>query len=177
MLLILEIAMLIAGIVALVKGEFNLTRNKVVRGAVARVIGVLLLAPLPIAFAIVFAVAARHTVQGRDPNDTGLRLTYALIEIGVIALFGVTAIVVAAFNAEAPKRKKRKRRDEEDEEEYEEPPRRRRPRYEDEEDDRPQPRRRPREEDEEEELPPRRRPRAADDEDRPRRRPDDRYRD
>jgi hypothetical protein len=166
MCLLLEIGMLIAGIVALVRGEFSWTRNKVVRGAAARVVGALLLLPLLLAFTVGVAIVSIHTANGRPPNDPSLRATLGFTEAASIILFFVIAILIAAIYAEPLEPELHSRRNEDFEDEDDRP----RPRS------RPRPRRAPRYEfEQEDDLPSRRRHRYEDDEDRPRR-PDDRIR-
>jgi hypothetical protein len=148
------------GIIALIKGEFYLTRDRVVRAVPARIIGVILLLPFPLAFMVGAALGLFIELRGGNVNvnDKGFMGTAAVLELMIMGGCLLAAILIAALNAK-PVRRKRRRRREDDEDEEEDRPRRR-TRYEDEEDE-----------------PPPRRPRADNDEDRPRRRPDDRIRD
>ena len=60
---IAEIAMVIMGIVTLVKGSFMVSRTRVVRGAPAYVIGAILVAVLPTALVVGFLVGQRHFIR------------------------------------------------------------------------------------------------------------------
>jgi hypothetical protein len=155
------IAFAVFGIIALVKGEFYLTRNRVVRAVPARIIGVTPLLPLPLQIVVGAFLGVVFVAKGQqvDVNDPEFQRTANVL--GAIIIVGclLAAILVAVATAKLAKRKRRRRYEEDDDEEYAD-----------------RPRRRLRTDDEEEELPPRRRPRDEDDEDRPRRRSDDRYR-
>jgi hypothetical protein len=172
--------MLIFGIIALVTGKFTLTRNKVVRGVPARIIGVILVLAFPLAILVLMAIGAVFVAQGQ-PIIMGSKaqLTMTLVEAGIIVGCFLIALVIAAMTAGPPERtiRRRRRRDPEDEDEDERPRRRRRDPEEEEEEERP--RRRPRARDEEETPPGRRvgdeRVRPRDEDDPPRRR-EERYR-
>ena len=64
MLLIAEIASLVFGIITVATGKFTLSRNKVCYGAPARVVGVLLMLPLPVALLVSIAVVAMFVARG-----------------------------------------------------------------------------------------------------------------
>ncbi len=139
----LNIIMLVAGIVILVRGKLNFTKNKVTTGAPAYIAGVILLLPLPLAFCVGFVLALR--MQARDGVVDASRIagTATAIEIGIIFVCLAIALTIAGIYAKPPleegRRKKKKR--------YEE--------YDDDDDDRPRKRRAKDDDDEDEDLPPR----------------------
>ena len=57
---ILAIGMLIAGIVALIRGKFQLTKASVVEGVPARIIGVIFLLPLPLQKKFIFLLKLKR---------------------------------------------------------------------------------------------------------------------
>lgn len=155
---IAEIACFVLGIVALVKGEIQLSANRVVRAGPARIVGVLLL-PLIIgqggAFVYGFAVGANKGIQMAQQGKQGFNeADKAALEKEiqtpalVIALAGsllplLLALVIALATA-GPRRPVRHDYDDDDDED--DRPHRRRSRHDDEdeedEDDRPRRRRR-----------------------------------
>jgi hypothetical protein len=167
---IAEIAAFVFGIIAIVKGRFSLTRNRVVQGAPARVIGVLLMMPLILGQGgeLVYgaAIGARRGFErareGKqfgpaDVQDLQKDVIGPALVINIVgsALPLLLAFAIAVAKAEVPERPSRRRRrprldDDEDDEELD---RRRRRRDEDE------------EEDDYDDRPRRRRPRRGDDED------------
>jgi len=98
MILGVEIAMLVVGLLALVRGRMTISKTKVVTGTAARLLGLLALTPLPVAFA---AVALYVAVSGVGDPERFLednKLTLMLIEAGVvigiaILVFGIGAAI------------------------------------------------------------------------------------
>jgi hypothetical protein len=125
MLLIIEIALLVMGIMALARGEIKLSQRKVVTGAPARLIGLLAMAPLPIAFAIGFIHGVMHGAQAGPNNDPvkfakDNMLFYAMIEAGILLVVGVLLVTIALACAKDPRDLKRARREEQyDDDEWE----------------------------------------------------------
>ena len=160
----LGVGMIIAGIMAIIRGRLQLTQTKAVQGVAARLLGVALLTPLPVGF----LVALVYTIMSVDPNRPDQveewtkknSMTLDLIVAGVEIGLGLVIVVIAAFLAKPlPKKGHRFRRREDDYDDYE---------------DEPRPRRHRRSADDEDDIPRRRRPDADDyDDDRPRRRRDD----
>jgi hypothetical protein len=151
---VMGIGMLVFGIIALVRGQFSLTRTKVVTGVPARIIGLILLLPLPLMLVGGLLIGIVYAAQGKQPTADDLRGVGIVLELGVILTCFLVAVIIAGATAQPPKR--RRPRDDEDEEDRDEEPRPRR--YAEDEED--QPRRR-----------------RADEDEGPRpRRPDDRYR-
>ena len=71
MILGMEIGLAIFGLIALVKGKMTVSKNKVVVGAAARLLGLLALTPLPAAllFVVLYAAAQGGQVRlGRNPD-------------------------------------------------------------------------------------------------------------
>jgi hypothetical protein len=83
-------AMLGMGMGALVKGKINLSTSRVVDGVWARLIGVILLVPLPLYFAIPFAFGV-----GRGQQMAERRQELVIIAMALVAV----AVVFAAFIA------------------------------------------------------------------------------
>jgi hypothetical protein len=138
MCLIAEICSLIFGIITLAMGKFTLTRTKVVKGAPAYVIGILLILPLPIAFGFAFVVVAMLTAQGNQIDPAKPPIGLVIGELGIFLVCFVTALIIAIVNARPEGAKRKPRREEFDEDEAED--RWNRPGDYDEE-DRPRPRR------------------------------------
>jgi len=101
-----EIAALVIGIIALVKGKISLTRKWVVTGARARWIGALLILPIPLAFVVAFApglvvaISAAGRQQRLDPHD--LWTMGVIIELSVFALCAGVAILIGALARKEP---------------------------------------------------------------------------
>lgn len=102
---IAEIAMFIFGIMTLAKGSFTLSRNRVVRGAPAYVIGAILTAVLPVVLGIGFAIGFFIAAKGGNPQDMKIGPLAAVDPIVVLlALVAVLAIGLAT-GKEPQKRK------------------------------------------------------------------------
>lgn len=97
MLCILEIAMTVMGIMALIKGEVKLSKNKVVRAPMAYIIGVILTATFPIALMIGLGIGFYYGANGQE-----LPMAAVLIDVVVIAIMGASAAVLAFTTAENP---------------------------------------------------------------------------
>jgi hypothetical protein len=143
----LGVGMIIAGIMAIVRGRLQLTQTKAVQGVGARLLGIALLTPLPIGF----LVALVYTILSVDPNRPDQveewtkqhSMTLDLIVAGVEIALGLVIIIIAAFLAKPlPKKGVRSRRGDDDYDDYEDAPPRRRKSAKDE-DDIPRRRRRP----------------------------------
>src|SRR5207253_8175841 len=122
---------LIFGIITLAKGKLTLTSSKVVYGAPARVIGVILTLPLPLALLVGFLIGFTMAAQGKPAEGKDM-LKFAPIDLGLVAAALLASLGIALATAERPRRKRRPAFEDEYEEEYEERPRRRRRRDEDE---------------------------------------------
>jgi hypothetical protein len=118
MLLILEIVMLICGIVVLITGKFSLTRTKVVRGAVARIIGGVMILPLPLALGAALLIGVVLGASGRVPDMDKFKMFGTIMELAIVLICFVTAMVIAGVYAKPSPPERRRRRRDEDEEEY-----------------------------------------------------------
>jgi hypothetical protein len=161
MILGMEIGLAIFGLIAMVKGKMTVSKNKVVVGAPARLLGLLALTPLPAALLFVLLYVAS---QGGQINDDD-KWTVTGIEAGTVILIAILVFVLAAAVGITPKEAEQRERrasgryDYEDEEdELDDRPRKRRDRDDEEDEDRPRKRReRDRDDDDEEDDRPRKR--------------------
>jgi hypothetical protein len=94
-----NIIMLIFGIIALVKGSFSLTGNKVVSGLPARIVGVILIMPMPISLGVGFVYGLTLAATKQNIRDDSLQGAAIVIELSIMAVCLVTALVVAFANA------------------------------------------------------------------------------
>jgi hypothetical protein len=94
---VLEIALAIYGIVVLCTGKLKLSANKMVVGTPARLLGLLMLTPFPISFAVGLVVGVWAATTGRNLGDlrTFLLLGEVLIVVAVAALTFTIAHAIA----------------------------------------------------------------------------------
>src|SRR5262249_30636375 len=97
MILGLEIALLIMGIIALITGKLTLNRTCVVRGTNARVLGVIALLPLPVAFTILLGLAGVYGGRRDELQDLSwmLPLIEAGITIGILVIICIAAALLS----------------------------------------------------------------------------------
>jgi uncharacterized membrane protein len=88
----LEIIMLVMGIVVLVRGRLSLSKKKEVRGPIARLVGLIMIAPVP----IVLGYAA---VTGKGAGDGPFGELF-VIELGAVLACFILALILAYANAE-----------------------------------------------------------------------------
>jgi hypothetical protein len=158
MLCILEVLCVVYGILTLVRGRFPVSQKKEVRGPTAYVIGVMLLAVLPVAVVLAIVLNWDAIKNGGGPQPFALKASTVLPDVLAVFVVGGGAMILALATAK-PKRKPKRRRGEEydDYEDYDQRPRRRRVIEDhDKDDDRPRARRRD-EYDDEDDRPRRRR--------------------
>jgi hypothetical protein len=92
-----ELAMLVFGVFTLVNGSFRMSQEKVVWGVPARIMGALLLVPMPLEFVILFTTIFVYAAQDRPFDPSNMRwlvLTNAGIVLGTCVLIlgiGLTA--------------------------------------------------------------------------------------
>jgi stringent starvation protein B len=131
--IILMIVFAVLGVAAVATGKLKISNKKVVTGVAARLLGLVLLTPLPIIAAIsaVYVISAAPADPEKFADDN--RLAFAGIEIGTLI---VVALIVFGTGAAIgrPPEKVRKREDEEDHE-GDDRPRRRKRRDEDDDDE------------------------------------------
>jgi len=82
MILGIEIALIVLGIMALVKGKIQLSKNRVVQGTPARLLAIVCFAPLPLAFMSGIAYGAYLATQGGDLESH--KWIFIAIEAGVV---------------------------------------------------------------------------------------------
>jgi hypothetical protein len=119
------IAMLIFGIIAFVKGEFKLTRNRVVRRGPAYAIGAMLILPLPLSFGVGLVYGAMLTARHEQLDVKQLSEKLAPIELGIDVFCLLVALTIAAVTAK-PVRKRRPVEDDYEDQYQEDEPRKRR---------------------------------------------------
>jgi hypothetical protein len=95
MICALEIVLLIAGIVLLVRGRFQLSRRRFVEGLAARLTGVLLILPLPLAFVVGFIIGLAGATSDTRFHEKNFALTLSLVELGLVLLCCVLAMAMA----------------------------------------------------------------------------------
>lgn len=123
MLLLVQLALFVAGVVLLFVGRLPLSRTKVVEGAPARVLGLVAAAPLPVAFTVGFFVG--FLAQPADPqkfladNRWNILLVDAGLVLGAVLIVVVGALVFGTDPTEGddydrPRRRRRRRQRYED---------------------------------------------------------------
>ena len=123
MILGIEIAMIVVGILAIVRGKMTVTGNKVVIGTPARLLRALALTPLPAAFMAILAYVAINAPA--DPERFAQDKKWTIIGIEAAIVIGIAVLVfgigaaIGIDRREAERIEQRRRRYEEEEEEYE----------------------------------------------------------
>jgi hypothetical protein len=84
MILGLEIGMLIAGIMALAQGKLTLSKKQVVEGVAARLAGVVLILPVPLAFTACFVLGYMRAAQRLSVTSPDFQLQATLLELGIV---------------------------------------------------------------------------------------------
>lgn len=107
-----QIIMLLFGIYTLIRGRFLLTRASEVRGWPARIIGLVLIAPWPLAFLIGMMLGAMILAQGKSVAGRDFQLTAGFLEFGIVVFCLILAIGIAKVYAQPI----RKRQDSESDE-------------------------------------------------------------
>jgi hypothetical protein len=131
MILGMEIGLLIGGILALVRGRMSFSKNKVATGTPARIAGIIMLLPIPLAFGVIFCYAFLMGASGAVVDENSLRGTAIVIEIAIVVLCFAVAMLIAGVFGESPfdvkKRKRLERFDEDyDDDDRDSQPRKRR---------------------------------------------------
>ena len=111
MILGMEIAMLVIGFLALVRGKLTITSTKVVEGAPARLLGMLAMTPLPLAFGV--GIAFVVTQGGNNPEQFAEdnRWTLTAIEAGIVIGVAVLVFGVGSLLAVDPRKPRYDARD------------------------------------------------------------------
>jgi hypothetical protein len=147
MILGIEIAMIVVGLLALVRGKMTISKNKVVTGAAARLLGLVALTPLPVAFAAVALYVAVSGVGDPERFVEDNKLTIMLIEAGVVIGIAILVFGIGAAIGRPPEEKS----EEDDDDEYDRPRRRKRDEDDDDDEEDDRPRRRKRRDDDDDE--------------------------
>jgi hypothetical protein len=115
-ILLLEIAMCIYGLVALITGKCRITRRLGASGAAARIAGLLMLLPLPISFALGLIVGMSMAARGQRELTPADAAFYRYLEIGitVVCLILSTVICLTGEPPTCQDRRRKRRRDDED---------------------------------------------------------------
>jgi hypothetical protein len=162
MILGLEIALAVIGVMALIRGKMTLSKAKVVHGIPARLLGLLALTPLPVVLVVGVGYVALSDPKDPEQFAEDNKWTLIAIEAGVvIAIAALVAVIGFSFatdpeepprrrvrddyddeyeDDDRPRRKTRAGRDDPDDEYDDRPRRRRDDNWEDEDYDRPRPR-------------------------------------
>lgn len=100
----LEIALLVFGIIALIKGQVWVGKDRYAYGAPARIAGFIFMVPLPLAlaFAVILVVANLHRIEDRNFEDE-MTMMVTLVELGLVVICGLIGFGIAKSYAE-PKR-------------------------------------------------------------------------
>jgi hypothetical protein len=80
---VLQIVLAVLGFFALAKGKFSLSSSRTVQGVPARLVGVLLLLPLPVSIGIGLLYSERIRAQG-DPFDLLEEGMFTLSQLGIM---------------------------------------------------------------------------------------------
>lgn len=95
----LEIGLLIAGIIALVTGKIKLSRARVATGAAARLAGLVMILPLPLALIAGFVIGMLNASQGKTVRIAELLPKTAIVELCIVAVCALLAVGIALFTA------------------------------------------------------------------------------
>ena len=125
MILGIEIALAIYGLIGLFGGKMTLSKTKVVLGVPARLLGLLALTPLPAAFVVIIVYVAARAPADPERFAADNKITIAVIEavivIGIaILVFGIGAAFAVNLQEAARRKRRYESDDEEDEQEKEE---------------------------------------------------------
>jgi hypothetical protein len=96
----LQIAMAIFGIIVLCTGKLKLSANKVVVGTPARLLGLMLLAPLPVAFGIGICVGIYVASTGGNLDDVQMQMIF--VDVGLVVLTALAVFAIANAIAKPP---------------------------------------------------------------------------
>lgn len=102
MILGAEIGMLIFGLVALVRGKLTLTKTRIVRGPMARVLGIVAMLPLPLSIGVGVLIGFAMAVQHRRFVPDEWHGTFAIVEGGIIVACLVVVYALGWSFAETP---------------------------------------------------------------------------
>jgi hypothetical protein len=121
MCLVLQIVMFVFGIVTLIRGQIKVAPSMVVRGPMARLIGLVLLIPLPLAFAIGLVIGVGLAAQGKGVKDMPGWIVAVEPSIVVVCFI---LVLILGFVSREPAKKKRDLGFDDDADEFLGPPQR-----------------------------------------------------
>jgi hypothetical protein len=98
MCLLFEIGLLVFGIVTIALGRFTLTKTSVVRGAPARIIGVMMILPLPLTFLVALPILVVLLSRGAETGT--VRVLGFVVQVGVLLVCFALGLLVALGNAQ-----------------------------------------------------------------------------
>jgi hypothetical protein len=96
----LQIALAVWGIIILVTGKLTVSSNKVVLGTPARLLGLVMIAPLPLTFVISIAVMEWAAANRHNIND--LIEPLEAVQLGLVIGAAVLTYVLAFIIAKPP---------------------------------------------------------------------------
>ena len=102
MILGAEIGMLIVGLMSLISGKMTLSKTKVVMGTPARILGAVAMLPIPLSFLTAVPISIVMGVSGRSVTSGSAKLTFTLIELGIVVVCAVIIYAVGAKYAQDP---------------------------------------------------------------------------
>ncbi len=91
----LQIALAVWGVIVLVTGKLKISQNKIVTGTAARLLAILMLAPLPVAFMIGIGVGVWAGANGKGIED--IQMPLMLVDVGLV--IGTALLVVCIAHA------------------------------------------------------------------------------
>jgi hypothetical protein len=97
--IVVLIGMLVMGIYTLVTGKIKLSARKIVEGGMARLIGLILMVPLPLTLGIGLILGIAAAAQNPQNPQAHIPAWAAFIGIGSAAICAITAILIAVATA------------------------------------------------------------------------------
>ena len=101
-----EIGMFVMGIITLVKGRVTLSRNRVVEGMPAYIIGGILVSVVPVSFGIGVIVGIVIAARTGAPPTPQQLAPFSLLELVVILVALVASMAIGSYAGKKPSRKK-----------------------------------------------------------------------
>jgi hypothetical protein len=99
----MKIGLLIGGLIALITGKFRLSKARIVEGAAARAAGLVLMLPLPLGYAIGFAIGLLAVLQGKRLDVAEWRGPLIALDLGVLAACCLLGFGIALLASPASK--------------------------------------------------------------------------
>jgi hypothetical protein len=89
-----EAALLVPGIVWLIRGRMMLGRKRYIESAPGRMAGLLLILPVPTSFVVGTVVGVLMMMQGKEVNAKSMRVPGTIIEVTVLVGCFIASIIV-----------------------------------------------------------------------------------